>query len=126
MPYITNFEVRDYECDIQGIVNNARYIHYLEHSRHKALEKLNINFAELHDQGIDLVVTEAQIKYLDSLKPKDFFRVETIISNNGKVKIFFDQKIFLDDKLILDSITTGVCIDRNKKKPMRIEGFLKF
>ena len=22
-------EVRDYECDIQGIVNNANYLHYM-------------------------------------------------------------------------------------------------
>ena len=24
------FEVRDYECDVQGIVNNANYQHYME------------------------------------------------------------------------------------------------
>ena len=24
----TRMEVRDYECDIQGIVNNANYLHY--------------------------------------------------------------------------------------------------
>ena len=30
----TEMEVRDYECDIQGIVNNANYLHYTEHTRH--------------------------------------------------------------------------------------------
>ena len=36
MKYIfeTKMEVRDYECDIQGIVNNANYLHYIEHTRH--------------------------------------------------------------------------------------------
>ena len=24
----TKMEVRDYECDIEGIVNNANYLHY--------------------------------------------------------------------------------------------------
>ena len=30
MKYIfeTRMEVRDYECDIEGIVNNANYLHY--------------------------------------------------------------------------------------------------
>ena len=31
MKYIfeTRMEVRDYECDIEGIVNNANYLHYM-------------------------------------------------------------------------------------------------
>ena len=28
----TKMEVRDYECDIEGIVNNANYLHYMEHT----------------------------------------------------------------------------------------------
>ena len=41
MNYIfeTTMEVRDYECDIQGIVNNANYLHYIEHTRHLFLQK---------------------------------------------------------------------------------------
>ncbi len=31
------FTVRDYECDLQGIVNNAVYLNYLEHTRHQYL-----------------------------------------------------------------------------------------
>ena len=27
-------KVRDYECDLQGIVNNANYQPFMEHSRH--------------------------------------------------------------------------------------------
>ncbi len=34
----TKMEVRDYECDIEGIVNNANYLHYMEHTRHLFLE----------------------------------------------------------------------------------------
>lgn len=120
MIHITEFEVRDYECDIQGIVNNARYIHYLEHARHKALEESGVDFAAMHKQGLDLVVTEANIKYLGSLKPKDLFRVETEITSNDKLKLFFSQKIFRESQLVLDSLTTGVCLDRNLGKPVKI------
>ena len=58
MNYIYELEmkVRDYECDLQGIVNNANYQHYLEHTRHEFLTSVGISFAALHEQGVDPVV----------------------------------------------------------------------
>ncbi len=38
----TRMEVRDYECDIEGIVNNANYLHYTEHTRHLFVWNCNI------------------------------------------------------------------------------------
>jgi len=57
MEYIfeTRMLVRDYECDIQGIVNNANYLHYIEHTRHLFLRSLGLSFAGLHERGIDAV-----------------------------------------------------------------------
>ena len=55
----TEMEVRDYECDIQGIVNNANYLHYAEHTRHLFLLQTGLSFARLHEQGIDAVVARA-------------------------------------------------------------------
>lgn len=52
MNYIYELEmkVRDYECDLQGIVNNANYQHYLEHTRHEFLTSAGVSFAGLHEQ----------------------------------------------------------------------------
>ena len=51
--YELEMKVRDYECDLQGIVNNANYQHYLEHTRHEFLISVGISFAALHEQGVD-------------------------------------------------------------------------
>ena len=53
--YETRMEVRDYECDIEGIVNNANYMHYIEHTRHLFLKQCGLSFAEMHAKGIDAV-----------------------------------------------------------------------
>lgn len=65
--------VRDYECDMQGVVNNAVYLHYLEHARHEFLKSLGLDFASLTADGIIVVVVRAEIDYLQSLRSGDLF-----------------------------------------------------
>ena len=72
-----NLSVRDYECDLQGIVNNAVYLNYLEHARHEFLLANGISFAKLHDDGVDAVVTRSEVDYKKSLKSRDTFTVNT-------------------------------------------------
>ncbi|MCL1127291.1 acyl-CoA thioesterase [Shewanella surugensis] len=112
-------QVRDYELDSQGIVNNANYLHYFEHARHVALSKtLGINFIAYQQQGIDFVMSEVCIKYHASLYSEDLFSVETTFNIQGRLRIIAEQKIFIENKLIVDAQTTIVCINRDKGKPV--------
>ena len=52
--FVIQMQVRDYEWDLEGIVNNANYLHYLEHTRHEYIKQKGLNFARLHEEGIDL------------------------------------------------------------------------
>lgn len=87
------FEVRDYECDLQGIVNNARYLNYLEHTRHKFLLSQGIDFAKLHTEGIDLVVSRIEIDYKYSLTSGDRFVVRLTARKEGHLRMIFDQEV---------------------------------
>ena len=60
-------KVRDYEVDSQGIVNNANYQHYLEHTRHMFCEQAGVSFRDMHAAGIDPVVRRIEIDYLRPL-----------------------------------------------------------
>ncbi len=104
-----NMQVRDYECDLQGIVNNAVYMNYLEHARHEFLLDNNVNFVELSQQGIDLVVVKAEIEFKKSLNPADKFYVTILAKLDGRVRMKFIQNIFLEDgTLIVSATITGV------------------
>lgn len=104
MDYIfeTRMEVRDYECDIQGIVNNANYLHYLEHTRHKFLQSKNLSFAELHEQGVDVVVARMNLQYKVPLRCDDEFISRLNVCKEG-LRYVFHQDIFRasDEKLCL-------------------------
>jgi len=89
----THMEVRDYECDIEGIVNNANYLHYTEHTRHLFLRSLGVSFAELHGRGVDAVVARMQLKYRQPLRCDDEFRSCLNLRKEG-VRYIFEHDIY--------------------------------
>jgi acyl-CoA thioester hydrolase len=118
MEYVFEIEmmVRDYECDMQGIVNNAVYQNYLEHCRHEFLHEVGLNFEQLCRDGIDAVVTRIEMDYKLSLKSRDAFTVRLGMHKQGRLRFVFDQAIVrkADGKAVLDARVTGV-LTRNGK-----------
>ena len=112
----TEFKVRDYECDLQGVVNNANYQHYLEHARHEFLISKGISFAGLHEEGLDLIVTKVEIEYKYPLRSSDRFVVKTAIRRKGNVRLVFVQDIFrlFDEKLIVHAEVTGAATKKGR------------
>lgn len=119
LPFKTEFKVRDYECDLQGVVNNANYQHYLEHARNEFLVSKGISFAELHNEGIDLIVTRVEIDYKYPLKSSDKFNVRTRIEREGNARLLFIQDIFKiqDEKHIVHARVTGVATKKGRPVP---------
>ena len=114
--YKLEFKVRDYECDIQGVVNNSNYQHYLEHARHEFLLSKGISFSELHNEGIDLLVTRVEIDYKYPLRSGDNFVVTVDIQREGNVRLVFIQSVYRtpDNKLIVNGKVTGVATRNGK------------
>ena len=56
-------KVRDYEVDSEGIVNNAVYLHYLEHTRHEFCQQAGLSFRQMRERGMAPVVSHVDINY---------------------------------------------------------------
>ncbi|MCL1626015.1 acyl-CoA thioesterase [Bacteroides caecicola] len=104
-------KVRDYECDLQGIVNNANYQHYIEHTRHEFLLSAGIGFARLHEQGIDPVVARLNMAFKTPLRSGDEFVSKLYLKKEG-IKYVFYQDIFRlpDMKPVIKSTVETVCL----------------
>ena len=81
--YETRMQVRDYECDIEGIVNNANYLHYAEHTRHLFLKERGLSFAEMHQKGVDAVVARMNLQFKTPLQCDDEFISKIAVEKEG-------------------------------------------
>lgn len=108
-----DLQVRDYECDVQGIVNNAVYQNYLEHARHQFLLAHQIDFVSLAQQGLNLVVLRAELDYKNSLRPGDDFYITVECVQVSRLKFMFVQNIYRgrDDQLMLQAKVTGAGVN---------------
>jgi len=122
MPYqfTLPLAVRDYECDYEGIVNNAVYLNYIEHTRHEFLKQKGIKVVELAHQGINLVVIRLEIDYLWPLRSGDEFYVGLNVERVSRLRFAILEDIYrtADEKPILKAKVVATAIDKDGR-PMR-------
>jgi len=108
-------KVRDYECDAQGVVNNANYQHYFENARHEFMEHCGLKLRDLTAQNILPVVRNISISYKNSLRGSDEFLCRIYIEREG-LKYIFKQEIYLlpEQKICTKGVVEVVCLINGK------------
>lgn len=115
--YIFTLEiaVRDYELDSEGIVNNAIYLHYLEHTRHAFVKQEGIPFGSLTRDGLIPVVRRMTIDYYTPLRSGDVMLSRLWIEREGARFIFY-QDIFnkASGETVVNAVVTIVCMENGR------------
>lgn len=108
-----DLKVRDYECDLQGIVNNAVYQNYLEHTRHEYLRSIGIDFAALARENVNLIAIRVELDYRHPLRSGDRFQVGLAMERVSRLRFAFIQNIHRhpDNRLILNGRTITTAMD---------------
>ncbi len=112
MDYIfeTHMEVRDYECDIEGIVNNANYLHYTEHTRHLFLKACGLSFSQMHEKGVDAVVARVNMQFKSPLRCDDEFDSRLALKKEGLRYVFYQDLYKSNGQLSFRSKVEIVCL----------------
>ena len=114
--YIFTLEiaVRDYELDSEGIVNNAIYLHYLEHTRHAFVKQEGIPFGSLTSDGLIPVVRRMEIDYHTPLRTGDVMLSRLWIERKGPRFIFY-QDVFKNEggAPVVNAVVTIVCMEKD-------------
>lgn len=112
--FVMEMEVRDYELDCEQIVNNANYLHYMEHTRHKFCQEAGYPFIEMHGRGLDAVVRKIEIEYLSSLRSGDKFLSYLGLKRRGARYVFRQDIVRFDGELCCSATVTAVVLNNGK------------
>ena len=111
--YIFSLEipVRDYELDSEGIVNNANYPHYLEHTRHAFIKNRGYSFGKMSADGIVPVVNRIEIDYKRPLRSGDVMVSRLWVEHQG-VRYLFHQDIYNKEnsQLVVSAVVSIVTL----------------
>lgn len=124
-----DLKVRDYECDMQGIVNNAIYQNYLEHCRHEFLLSVGIDFNRLTREKVFLLVVSAELDYKAPLRGGDAFWIGLNLEHISPLRFAFMQDIYRssDQRLALAARTVGTAVNERGRPflPPELAGLFK-
>jgi len=125
--YIWHAEVRGYELDNQGIVNNANYFHYFNHTRVKHLLALGLDWDEYAKQGLNLVLAEVSISFKAPLVAHDEFYITSTFTRKGRMLISCEQKLIRkpDEKLMAAADNLLACVNTKTGKPCMPEEIIQ-
>lgn len=122
-------KVRDYECDAQGIVNNANYLHYLEITRHDFCEVAGFTFRQMHESGLDPVVRKIEIEYISSMTLGETMISKLRMERHG-ARFIFVQDIFNAETgaPVVKALVTIVCLENGSisRGDILAEAFKKY
>lgn len=114
------FEVRDYECDPFGHVNNTNYLRYMQETAFDASRAAGFGNEAYHELGRVWLVRETDISYRLPLHYRDVFTVRTWVQDFRRFRSRRRYELRRGDDLVADAVTDWVFVDTATGKPERI------
>lgn len=110
----TVIHVRWGELDPYGHVNHASYLSYLEHARIAALEHIGWGMGALSEQGYQVVVVRADVRFRRPAAAGDELVITSRIAELRPASSRWIQEIRRGGETILDAEITAACTTNGK------------
>ena len=106
-------QVRTYECDSYGHVNNANYLNYLEYARYELLKDIGFDYPKAIEAGYGVYVARVEIDYKRPAVADDKLLIKTWPVKKGAVSGVLAQEIWRDTSLLAEAKVTWAFVDSN-------------
>jgi YbgC/YbaW family acyl-CoA thioester hydrolase len=110
--------VRSTEIDVNGHVNNAKYLEYLEWGREEWYEQAGLSYDAFGEMGIQTVTVNININYRKECRQGDLLTIRTFPEKMGRSSYVLKQEIVnrTSGELCADALVTSVTMDAKTRK----------
>jgi acyl-CoA thioester hydrolase len=123
-PFTTEVSVRFAETDAQGIVHNSVYLVWFELARVEYLARFAGGYQALRDQGIEALVLEAHVRYLEPARFADTVRIHARCGDVRGARFRYEYLVERDGERIADGTTRHATVDARTLRPTRVPEWL--
>jgi acyl-CoA thioester hydrolase len=123
--FSTDVRVRFAETDAQGIAHNSNYFIWFEVARVEYLERYAGGYGKLRDLGIEAVVLETHVRYLEPARFDDRLRVHARCLDVRGARFRYEYAIEREGTPIADGWTLHATIDAKSMRPTRVPAWLQ-
>ena len=105
--------VRTYECDAYGHVNNATYLNYLEYARFEFLRDVGFDYSAAIKAGYGIYIARVEIDYKKPAFLDDELSIKSRPFKKGAVSGIIAQEIWRGDELLAKAKVTWAFVGSN-------------
>jgi acyl-CoA thioester hydrolase len=116
--------VRFAETDAMGIVHHAAYLPYLESARVEYMREIGHPYSVLREEGTDIAVLEAYVRYLRALRFDDEVDVHVVPASATRSTIQLGYLLTCGEVAAATAVTIHGCVDQ-RGRPTRMPAWLK-
>ena len=121
-PFTHRLRVRYAECDGQGIVFNAHYLAYIDHSITELWRAAFGGYAQMTAQGVDIVVAESHLRFAAPARFDEEIEITVTVQRLGTTSMNTRHLLTRasDGTLLVDGALRYVWIDtaEDRKTPI--------
>jgi acyl-CoA thioester hydrolase len=122
--FSTELSVRFAETDAQGIAHNANYLVWFEVARVEYLARHAGGYQRLRDEGVEAVVLESHVRYLQPARFGDPLVVHARCVDVRGARFRYEYAIYRGEELVADGWTRHATVDARTMRPTRVPAWL--
>jgi acyl-CoA thioester hydrolase len=111
-PFVHRIRVRYSECDPQGVMFNANYLAYIDHTITELWREAYGGYQTMLERGVDIVVAETNLRFLSPARFDEEIVLEAVVTRMGETSITSAHHFRrADGELLLDAWIRHVFVD---------------